>query len=134
MTAIIGITFLVIGSIAVTGLPVEVAAATSGAWDIGVHTVVKKPSASQPGDLKSRTRLEYRYHDGIPPHRFLVAIASPQQAFPQTIAEYSEFEIAIADIYEVCPHQFNLVEDDGPAVAEAERMEARAKAIRAKSE
>ena len=46
MTAIIGITFLVIGSIAVTGLPVEVAAATSGAWDIGVHTVVKMCGAS----------------------------------------------------------------------------------------
>lgn len=99
------------------GLPANAFPGTPGEWDIRVQTVVKKPARVEPDDLKTKTVIEYRYHDGIPPHRFLVAVASPQQAFPQTIAEYSEFGIAIADIYEVCPHQFTLADKAGQTVA-----------------
>ena len=110
----IGAASMMIGLACVMGLPNTASTATSGAWDIHVHTVVKKPSRSELGDLNTRIHIHYRYHSGIPPHRFFVAVASPQQTFPQTIAEYSEFGIAIADIYEVCPQQFTLVagEDD----------------------
>ena len=99
------------------GIPVSTFPGTPGEWDVRVQTVVKKPTRMEPDDLKTKTVVEYRYHDGIPPHRFLVAVASPQQALPQTIAEYSEFGIAIADIYEVCPHQFTLVEEEGQTIA-----------------
>ena len=111
------IVFLAISMIASVNASTTVGAATSGAWDIHVHTVVKKSSPSTTRGLKTSIRIDYRYHDGIPPHQFFVAVASPQQAFPQTIGEYTEFEIAFADIYQVCPHQFTLIQEGKQTVA-----------------
>ena len=78
----IGAASMMIGLACVMGLPNTASTATSGAWDIHVHTVVKKPSRSELGDLNTRIHIHYRYHSGIPPHRFFVAVASPQQTFP----------------------------------------------------
>ncbi len=99
------------------GIPTTTYSQTPGDWEIRVQSVIKKPARSNPDDLKTNTIIEYRYLDGIPPHRFLVAVASPQQAVPQTIAEYTEFGIAIADIYEVCPRQFSVLEEEDETVA-----------------
>ena len=109
--------------ILLTAFPLVSWAGLEGDWEIRVNEVVKKVSPKDPDELKTKIVFEYRYHDGLPQERFLVAVANSLQALPQTIKQYSDriyaFNLAQANVYEVCPHQFELVEDDGETIGRA---------------
>ena len=98
-------------------------AGLEGDWDVRVNEVIKKASPDDPDELKTKIVFEYRYHDGLPQERFLIAVANPIQAVPQTIKQYSDrvyaFSLAQANVYEVCPHQFEPIEEDGEAIGRA---------------
>ncbi len=103
-----------------TTVPLVSWAGLEGEWDVRVNEVIKKTSRDDPDKLKAKIVFEYRYHDGLPEERFLVAVANSPQFLPQTIKQYSDrvyaFNLAQANVYEVCPHQFELIEEDGETI------------------
>ena len=110
-------------ALAVSFTPNAVWAQTAGEWEIRVNKVVKKPPRNDPDTLKSKFVFEYRYDGGIPPKRFLVANGFSPQAFPQTLqstaVERNSFDLLLADIYEVCPSQFEVIEEEDRTIGVA---------------
>ncbi len=109
--------------------PLTAMAQIAGDWEIRINKVIKKPprasamTRSELDTLKSKFVVEYRYDGGIPPKRFLVANGVSAQAFPQTLqgttADINSFDLVFADIYEVCPSQFALVEEEDETIGVA---------------
>ncbi len=100
--------------------PVAAVAQSAGDWEVRINKVIKKPpradamTRSELDTLNSKFVVEYRYDGGIPPKRFFVANGFSAQAFPQTIL--MSFNLALADVYEVCPSQFTMIEEDGQTI------------------
>ena len=103
-----------------TVVPLASFAGLEGEWGVRVNEVIKKASPDDPDKLKTKIVFKYRYHDALPEERFLFAVATPPQFVPQTIKQYSDrvyaFNLAQANVYEVCPHQFELIEENGETI------------------
>ncbi|HIA14526.1 MAG TPA: YbhB/YbcL family Raf kinase inhibitor-like protein [Nitrospirales bacterium] len=103
--------------------PVVSLAQIAGDWEIRVSKVIKKPPRDDSDTLKSKFVFEYRHNGGIPPKRFLVANGYSPQAFPQTLhgasLESDSFDLVFADIYEVCPSQFAVIEEENQSIGVA---------------
>ena len=100
-----------------------------GEWEVRVNNIIKKPPRDDPDTLNSKFIFEYRYEEGIPPKRFLVANGFAPEAFPQTLQHTTfrrnSFDMVLADIYEVCPDQFTVIEEDDRSIGVATlRMDA----------
>ena len=95
----------------------------AGEWEVRVNKIIKKPARDDPDTLNSKFEFEYRYDGGLPPARFLVANGFSPQAFPQTLQsmslERNSFDLVLADIYEVCPGQFEVIEEEGQTIGVA---------------
>ncbi len=103
--------------------PVVSLAQVTGDWEIRVNKVIKKPPREDSDTLKSKFIFEYRHNGGIPPKRFLVANGYSPHAFPQTLhgasLESDNFDLVFADIYEVCPSQFTVIEEESKSIGVA---------------
>jgi len=104
-------------------IPVVSLAQVTGDWDIRVNKVIKKPPRENSDTLNSKFIFEYRHNGGIPPKRFLVANGYSPHAFPQTLhgasLESDNFDLVFANIYEVCPSQFTVIEEEGKSIGVA---------------
>ncbi len=119
--------FLVVLTISI--FPIVASAQIAGEWEIRVNKVIKKPpridaDTRQALDtLNSKFVFEYRYDGGVPPKRFFVANGFSNLAFPQTLFSVNDPELRVffvlADVYEVCPSQFTVIEEEGQTVGVA---------------
>ncbi len=100
--------------------PCAVSAQMAGDWEVRVNTVIKKPPRDGADVLNGRFVLEYRYDEGLPPEPFWVGVGYSPQAFPQTLdgtlSGRFGFNAALVIIYEICPHQFELIEENDQTI------------------